>query len=382
MTSRLLTPGPTPVPEEAALAMAAPLIHHRTAEFKAILRETRARLAGAFRTAGEVAVVTSSGSGGMEAAVTSLCPPGARILVASSGRFGDRWAAIGKAFGLAVVHETCPAGGSFDAARFASLLSSAGPFHAAFVTGSESSTGARNDLKAFGAAARAAGVLLVADVITALGAIPVEMDAWGIDAAIGASQKAFGVPPGLAFVALGERALQRLEQGGLPRFYLDLARELARQRSGETAFTPAIPQVSATLAVLRRLEGEAFEIHLRETAQRARSVRAAAGALGLKLVAIDAPADSLTALWLPEGVDGAALVRGIETRTGLRLAGGQGDLKGKIVRMAHLGFVSTADTIAGVAALESALRAAGATVRPGAAVAAAMAVFEDKAATR
>jgi aspartate aminotransferase-like enzyme len=375
-----MTPGPTPVPEEAAAAMAAPLIHHRTAEFKALLRDTRARLAAAFRTKGEVAILTSSGSGGMEAAVLNTCAPGARVLVASAGRFGDRWAAIGKAYGLDVVHETCEPGGSFASGRFAELLRTRGPFQTAFVTGSESSTGAASDLKALGAATREAGVLLVADVITALAAMPVEMDAWGIDVAVAASQKAFGVPPGLAFVAAGPRGLEQIGAGGLPRFYFDLGRELSRQKDGETAFTPAIPQVAATCAVLKRLEGPALDAQIAATARRARAVRAAAKELRLPLLARDLAADSLSALVLPAGVDGAALVKGIDARTGLRLAGGQGDLKGKIVRIAHLGFVLEADTVAALAALEGALRgssAAGGRIEPGRAVGAALAVFEE-----
>jgi aspartate aminotransferase-like enzyme len=380
MSSRLLTPGPTPVPDEAAEAMAAPLIHHRTAEFKALLKDTRVRLAKAFRTDGEVAILTSSGSGGMEAAVVGLCAPGQPVLVASTGRFGDRWAQIAAAYGLTVVHETCPVGESFAVDRFERLLKEKGPFQTAFVTVSESSTGARTDVEAIAAITRRTPTLLVADAITALGAIPVEVERWGIDAAVGASQKAFGVPPGLAFVAVAGRALERLKGPGLPRFYFNLSKEIARQKDGETAFTPAIPQVAATCAVLRKLDGPAFDAQLAATAERARAVRAAAAAMDLATVTRQLASDALTALWLPNGIDGSALVKDIETRTGLRFAGGQGDLKGRIVRIAHLGFVTQADTIAAIGALEGALRRCGAAIPDGRGVAAALAVFEGRGA--
>lgn len=379
MTSRLLTPGPTPVPEEAAAAMAAPLIHHRTAGFKAMLRETRTRLAAVFRTSGEVAVLTASGTGGMEAAVTSLCRPGGRVLVASCGKFGDRWAEIARAYGLDCVHERCEPGESFAITRFRELLAARGPFDTVFVTGSETSTAVRCDLQSMGEAARETGALVVADTITALAAMPFEMDSWGIDAAVGGSQKAFGVPPGLAFVALGERALARLAEAGLPRFYFDLSKEISKQKNGETAFTPAVPQVAAMLAVLKRLDGDGLAEHIAATARRARAVRAAALAMDLRLLAKDMPSDSVTAIVVPQGIDGASLVRDIESRTGLRLAGGQAELKGKIVRVGHLGFVTEPDTLAAIGALEGALRRAGARIEPGRGVAAALAVFEESA---
>ena len=352
---RLLTPGPTPLLPEAALAMAGPHPHHRTEEFRTVVRRLRSRLQTVFQTRAEVLLLTSSGTGAMEAAVGSLTRPNDTLLVVDSGKFGRRWLEIARALGRRPVPIAVTARHAVTADQIRAALAAEPGAVALCLAACESSTGVRVDLPAIAAAARAAAgdrLLLLVDAITELGAGPVHTDAWDLDVVIGGAQKAFMVPPGLAFLALSERATARLEPGGA--FYFDLARELAAQREGATAWTPAIALIAALDVAVGRLLEAGMETIWQACERRARMTRAAVGAMGLEVWPLD-PAVSLTAVRAPAGLDSGRIVAEVERAWGVRLAGGQGDLKGRIVRIAHLGWIDEIETLGALGALGLAL---------------------------
>lgn len=365
MTVRLMTPGPTAVLDEARDAMAAPIMHHRTEEFRAIVRECREGLKAYFRTRDDVVILTSSGTGGMEAALVNLLSPGDPILVGSTGKFGDRWAAIGKAYGLDVQSIRSEIGESLDPERVASALA-ASPPRALFVTASETSVGVKNDLRAIVEVTRRVSpeTLVVADAITALGAFEFETGSWGLDAVVGSSQKALSLPPGLAFVCLSSRAREAARVARLPRFYFDLPRELEKQAGGDIGFTPAISLVVGLRAALRWFLGRSLERVWADAARRSAAVRAGLGAMGIGLVPRSHVSESVTAAWVPEGLDGVKLLEDLESSAGFKIAGGQGDLKGRIFRIAHFGPVTDADTLDCLTGIEDLLRRSGRSVAP------------------
>jgi aspartate aminotransferase-like enzyme len=372
VNARLMTPGPVALLDEARQAMAAPIIHHRTEEFRALVRECREGLREFFRTGDDVAILTGSGTGGMEAAVVNLLSPGDRVLVGTCGKFGDRWAEIASAYGIEAEVVRTATGDGLDADEIARRLAALRPA-AFFLTASETSVGVKNDLEMLAAAARRASpdTLIVVDAITALGAFRFETRAWGIDAAVCASQKALSLPPGLAFVSMSPRAREAAAKAKLPRFYFDILHEIDKQSSGDTAFTPAITLVvglAAALAVFRR---KTMETVWRETARRAEGTRAAFAALGLDLVPKRAYSESVTAAWSPAGTDGARLVRDLAVVHGIKIAGGQGDLAGRILRVAHFGPLTDEDTLDCVSGIEDLLLRAGRSIDRGAARAAA-----------
>ena len=374
---RLLTPGPTPVLPEAALALAGPHPHHRTEEFRGVVRRLRERLREVFQTRGEILLLTSSGTGAMEAALGSLTRPGDTLLVVDSGKFGRRWLEIGAALGRRCVPIAVPPRRALAPEGLAAALAGEPGAVALCLAACESSTGVRVDLEALARTARAAAgnrLLLLVDAITELGAGPVRTDAWDLDVVIGGSQKAFMVPPGLAFLSLSERAVARLAPGG--GFYFDLTRELAAQREGSTAWTPAIALFAALDVAVGRLLETGMEAIWHATDRRARMTRAAAGAMGLEVWPLD-PAVSLTALSAPAGIDSGRIVAEVERSWGVRLAGGQGDLKGRIVRVAHLGWIDEVETLGALGALGLALGRLGHRADTAAGLAAALAVMAE-----
>jgi aspartate aminotransferase-like enzyme len=369
---RLFTPGPTPLHPAVQEALARPIVHHRTDEFRAVFKECRDGLKRFLHTSGDVLVLAASGTGGMEAALTNVLSPGDAMLALVAGNFGERWAAIGRAYGMDVRRLEAPWGEAVPPERVADALDRDPSVRAVFVQLSESSTGAAHDVEALARLTRGRDTLLVVDAISGAGAIRLETEAWGVDVVVVGSQKALALPPGLAFVALSARTWDRVESARAPRFYFDLRRERGAQVAGESAFTPAISNVIALRAALDFVDElggvDALVGNARVLAE---ATRAAAGALRLPLVAPRDHGDALTALYAPEGLDSGAIVKALKSGFGSTVAGGQGALKGKILRIAHLGYYDATDILGLLATLEIVLSRLGHRFDLGAGLAAA-----------
>jgi aspartate aminotransferase-like enzyme len=357
--TRLFTPGPTPLLPAAQNAIAAADMHHRTAEFREIFSRTLADLKTFIGTKNDVLILASSGSGAMEAAMSNLTSPGEKVVVLSAGKFGERWRDLAKAFNCQVELISAPYGETFDLREVKSKLDGASVL---YMQATETSTGARHDVKAIAALLKGADTLLVVDGITGLGTTHFEVDNWGIDILIGGSQKAVMIPPGLAYLSVSERAWQKMETAKQPRYYFDLRKERKSQTKGESAFTPAVALVcglAAALDFIRRggngnlADGRDALIHNAETS--AAMVRAGVKALGLELFAPTCPAAAVTAVLAPKGVDSSAIVKEFRERFAMVVANGQGEMKGKLFRIAHLGYYDYLDAIGAVGALEHVL---------------------------
>lgn len=375
--SHLLAPGPTPVPPEVLAAMARPVIHHRTPQFAAVLAEVQEGLRELFGTRQDVLVLAASGTGAMEGAVTNLCSPGDEVVVVDGGKFGERWTKICRTYGV-VVHEVKVDWGRAVAPQMvASALEAYPKTRAVYMQASETSTCVLHPVAKIAELTRARETLLVVDGITAVGVLPLPMDALGIDVLVTGSQKALMLPPGLAFAALSPRAWAAVERATLPRFYFDFARERKGVGEKSTAWTPAISLLYGLQVALGMMRAEGWEaVHARHD-RLARATRAGVQALGLGLLAPDAPSPAATAVHLPGGVDGSALFRYLRDTMRVTFAGGQDRLKGKIVRIAHLGWVDALDVVVALAALELALARFGVPVELGRGVGAAEAVLAE-----
>ena len=371
----LLTAGPTPVPDEVLNALARPVLYHRAPAFTECFREVQEGLRWIFQTQQPVLTLAGSGTAGMEAAVTNFLSPGDRVLVVRGGKFGERWAEIAQAYGVAVQALDVEWGRAVEPAAVAAALDGDPVLRAVYVTASETSTGVRHPVEAIaGLCAARPVVLCVVDAITALGVFDLPMDKLGLDVVVAGSQKALMLPPGLAFVAASEKASRAHESAKLPRYYLDLGREKKSQVQGETAFTPGVSLIVALRESLRMLRADGLAETFARHARLARATRAGGEALGLHLYA-DRPTDAVTAFRVPEGLDGSAIVRHMRLRYGVTIAGGQGRLKGKILRIAHLGWFGPFDIVAAFAALEMTLADLGHPVQAGAGVGAVEAVL-------
>lgn len=361
---RLLAPGPTPVPPEVLLAMAQPALHHRTPEFEALFAQARRDLQWLFQTRREVLILAASGTGAMEGAVVNACSPGDRVLVIQGGKFGERWAEICQAYGLSVIPVEVPYGKAVDPQAVAAALRGEPSIAAVFVTHSETSTGVLHDLGAIAAIVRQTPALLVADAITSLGVVNLPTDAWGVDVVVAGSQKAMMLPPGLAFACLSDRAWAAAERARLPRYYFNFLVERKIQAKHQTAWTPAISLIAGLKAALDLLQAEGLSAIFARHERLARATRAAVTALGLDLFA-ERPSPAVTAVKVPEGVDGGAIVRVLRDKHGISIAGGQGSMQGKIFRIATLGYADAYDVLTGIAALEFTLAELGYPVRLG-----------------
>ncbi len=365
--TRLFTPGPTPLLPAAQFAMAAADIHHRTPEFRALFKRVLEQLKVFVGTQNDVVVLSSSGTGAMEAAVSNLTSPGDRVLVLSAGKFGERWVSLAKAFGCHVDVVTKPYGDTFTAEDIKSELRP--ETRAVFVQANETSTGTRHDIQAIGQLLKDehSEALLVVDGITGLGTTHLDMDAWGVDVLIGGSQKAVMIPPGLSYLAVSERAWNRMESTQNPRYYFDLRKERKNARNGESAYTPAVALIAALGASLDWIAAQAAtpekpEGDLAEGRRKlvdnaeliAAMTRAAVLRMGLTLFSQAAGA-AATAVNAPEGVDSGVICKALKSRFGAIITNGQGEMQGKIFRIAHLGFFDYMDTIALIAALEQVL---------------------------
>jgi aspartate aminotransferase-like enzyme len=381
---RLFTPGPTALHPAVQEAVARPIVHHRTDEFREVFRQCGLDLKKFLKTGDEVLILACSGTGAMEAALVNTLSPGDRMLALVAGAFGERWADIGRAHGMAVQTLTARWGEAVAPERVAEALDRDPKLKAVFVQHSESSTGARHDIEGLARITRESpGTLLVVDAISGAGAMALETAAWGVDVVVTGSQKALALPPGLAFVTLNARAWERAEAAKAPRFYFDLRRERKAQGGGESAFTPAISLVVAlrsALAFVEELGG--VDALVNNAGTLAAMTRAAAAALGLPLVAPKDHGDALTALYPPEGIDSAAIVKGLKAEFQSTVAGGQGALKGKILRVAHLGYYDATDALGLLATLEVVLQRLGHRFPPGSGAAAAEAAYLARAGGR
>jgi aspartate aminotransferase-like enzyme len=362
--TRLFTPGPTPLLPAAQFAMAAADIHHRTPEFRALYQRVLAQLKEFVGTRHDVIVLSSSGTGAMEASVSNLTSPGDRVLVLSAGKFGERWSALAKAFGCEVDLVSVPYGQTFslDAIRSALKLET----RAVFVQANETSTGTRHDIDAIARLLKdqKSEALLVVDGITGLGTTHFAMDDSGIDVLIGGSQKAVMIPPGLSYLALSDRAWERMESTYNPRYYFDLRKERKNAKLGESAYTPAVALIAALGAALDWIAAQAATADIPKGSVAegrkklvdnaeliAAMTRDAVEALGFKLFSA-APGAAATAVLAPEGVDSGVVVKELKSRFAAIITNGQGEMKGQIFRIAHLGFFDYLDTIALIGALE------------------------------
>src|SRR5215471_9801780 len=363
--NRLFTPGPTPLLPAAQTAMAAFTAHHRTADFRALFQRVLADMKEFIGTKNDVLVLASSGTGVMEASVSNLTSPGDKVLVLTAGKFGERWTGLAKAFGCNVDVLSRPYGETFSLDEIRARVTP--DVRAVYLQATESSTGARHDVQAIAKIVRAQGddTLLVVDAITGLGTTHLDVDGWGIDVIIGASQKALMIPPGLAYVALSDRAWRRTESAKSPRYYFDLRKERKAAAKGESAFTPATSLIAALGAALDyvRKTGNgdlvAGRRALVESAELcAEMTRAAAQALDLKLFSPTCPAAALTAISSPAGLDSGAIVKEFRESFSAVVANGQGEMKGKLFRIAHIGYYDYIDTIGVIGALEHVLASA------------------------
>jgi aspartate aminotransferase-like enzyme len=377
MKEYLLTAGPTPVPERVLLAMARPVLYHRAPAFTECLKETQEGLRWLLQTKQLPLLLAGSGTVGMDAAVSNFLRTGDKAVVIRGGKFGERWGKICQAFGIECVFIDVEWGKGVDPKAVAEAIDKNPGVRAVYATASETSTATRHDVEAIAKVVKGKDdVILCVDAITAVGVYDVPVDKWGLDVVVVGSQKALMLPPGLAVVAVSEKAWKANERANLPRFYNDLLREKKSQEKGETAFTPAVSLVVGLHEALQMLKEETLEGVFNRHDRLAKATRAAAGGLGLELFS-SSPVNSVTGIRVPNGVDGSAVVKNMRIKYGITIAGGQDHLKGKIVRIAHIGYFSEFDIITAISGLEMTLSDLGYSIRPGAGVAAAQAVFAE-----
>ncbi|PLX41266.1 MAG: aminotransferase [Deltaproteobacteria bacterium] len=376
----LLAPGPTPVPPEALMDMALPIIHHREPEFKPIFEECLEGLKYLFQTERDVVILASSGTGAMEAAVTSFLRTGDKAIFVNGGKFGERWGKILKAYGCVPIEVKVEWGKAVDPAVIEKLLDEDPEIRAVYFQASETSTAVKHPAKEIAAiTAKRPGVICVADAITATGVFDLPMDAWGLDIVVTGSQKALMLPPGLGFIASSEKADAFLETANIPHYYFDIKLEKKKLADKQTAWTPAVSLIVGLRKVLAMIKEEGLENVHKRTARFAKAAREGAKAIGLELFAPDSPSDALTAVKIPDGIDGLKVKKILRESYAVTVAGGQDEAKGKIVRLAHLGYAGTFDVITGLSALEMALADAGYEFEMGKGVAKAMEILREGA---
>jgi len=377
----LMTAGPTPLPPAVSQVMAEPMVYHRAPGFVEVYARVLSRLKDVFQTRNEVQVFTSSGTGALESAVANLVRPGEPALVASCGKFGERWFELCEAYGAETIHWETEWGRKIDPAALDERLAASEAVELVFTTFSETSTGVVNDIRELTEVAHRHGALIAVDAVSGLGAVPLPQDEWGVDVVVAGSQKALMAPPGLAFASANEAALERAAQNPGRRFYFDWARTVSGQRQDppDSPFTPAVGLVKALDVALGMIEAEGLDQVYERHALLGHATREAAKALELELLggAADENANVATAIVLPEGLDGARVPKPMRDRYGVTIAGGQGKLKGRIARVAHCGYFGAFDIIVTISALEMTLRELGHEAEPGAGVAAAQRVFSD-----
>jgi aspartate aminotransferase-like enzyme len=374
----LMTAGPTPLPPAVSQAMAQPMLYHRAPAFVPVYARALARLKLVFQTSSDVLLFASSGSGAMESAVANLVRPGEPALVASCGKFGERWADLCDAYGAETIHWETEWGLKVDPAELDRRLAANKEVELVFVTASETSTGVVNDIRELTAVAHRHGALIAVDAVSAMGAVPLPQDEWEVDVVVAGSQKALMSPPGLGFASPNEAALERAASVAGRRHYFDWGAAASGQRKDppDSPFTPAVGLVQALDVALGLIEREGLEAVYERHRILGRATREAARALDLDLLGeADENANVVTAIKLPDTIDGAAVPKVMRDRFGVTIAGGQGRLKGRIARIAHCGYFGAFDIVVTIAALEMTLRQLGHEVELGTGVAAAQRVF-------
>ena len=374
---RLMAPGPTPVPEKVLLKMADTLIHHRTPQFQEVLKDVNDKLRKVFCTKNPVLMFASSGTGAMETSVVNLLSKGDKAIVICGGKFGERFSEISKAYGVETVDYDVEWGVSADPAVVAELLAANPEVKAVFSTLCETSTGVVNDIKGIAAVVAKTDAVLVVDAISGLSADEIKPDEWGVDVVIGGSQKGLMLPPGLAFLSVSPKTEKLIETSDLPKYYFSLKAALKSHAKNDTPWTPAVSLIQGLNVVLDMMLAEGLDNVLQRHADLAEATRGAMAALGLELLS-ESPSNAATAVRIPDSVDGLALVKKMRDEQGMTIAGGQADLKGKIFRLAHLGYMDKYDTITAIAAVETVLRQLGYKADFGKGVAKAAEMLLDK----
>jgi aspartate aminotransferase-like enzyme len=348
---RLMSPGPTPVPEKVLLKMADTIIHHRTPQFQAVLKDVNVKLKKVFHTENPVLIFASSGSGAMESSVVNLLSKGDKTLVIKGGKFGERFAEICEAYGVEAIGYDVTWGQSADPAAVEKILKENPDIKAVYGTLCETSTGVANDIEALAKVVAATDAVFVVDAVSGLSADPIKPDEWGVDVVVSGSQKGLMLPPGLGFLSISPKAQKLIESSDLPKYYFSLKAALKAHGKDDTPWTPAVSLIMGLDAVLDMLLEEGLDNVLSRHARLAHATREAAKAMGLELFS-ERPSNAVTAVKVPESVDGAALVKKMRDEQGVTIAGGQSQLKGKIFRIAHLGYMDEYDTIGALAGVE------------------------------
>jgi aspartate aminotransferase-like enzyme len=371
MKKYLFTPGPAPVPPEVLLAMSGPIIHHRTPEFSAVLDQARERMRPLFGTKSEVILLSSTGTGAMEAAVINLLQPGEHAIFVNGGKFGERWGKLLATFGM-IGHEVpVEWGRAAHPEQIEEAFKAYPESRALLVQASETSTCAVHPIAPLGEVAQRHDAMLIVDGITSVGVFEQKMDEWGVDAFVTGSQKALMLPPGLGMVALSKRALEVAKTNKTPRFYFDLLKELKAQRDEHTtAWTAAVSLIFGLHKSLEVIHEEGLPNVYARHALMAEATRDASAALGLKLLSPDNPAPGVTGILIPEGLDGGKLVKYMRDDLGVSIQGGQDQMKGRLARIGHMGHLSPFDMLIAVGAFEMGLKQIGAKINLGAGVAA------------
>lgn len=366
----LLAPGPTPVPPEVLLSMAMPIIHHRSPDFLPVLDSAKKGLQWLFQTKNDVLILASTGTGGMVGAVNNFFNPGEKALVINGGKFGERWTKICQAYGLKVEEIVVEWGYSIKPDMVEAALKKDPEIKAVFVQATETSTGVYHDIEGLGKVIKNyPDTLFVVDAISALVAQDIRTDEWNIDIMVGGSQKGLMLPPGLAFVSVSEKAWKKHETSKMPRFYFNFKKERENLAKNQTNFTSAVTLIIGLNEAMKILQKEGLENVFKRHARLANATREAVKTLGLGIYSKESPSNSVTAIEMPDGIDGQLVYKTLREKYGITGAGGQDRAKGKIFRLAHLGYADTFDIITGIAALEMVLKQLGHPVKLGTGVA-------------
>lgn len=355
----LLTPGPTPLPNEVCQAQARPIIHHRTPQFQAILKSVTDGLKYIFQTTGDVLTLTSSGTGAMEAAVVNLLSAGDTVITVHAGKFGERWTEIAAGYGIKTEVINVEWGKAVNPKEIENKLKANPKIKAVFTTLCETSTGVTQDIEAIGKIVKNYDAVLVVDAISGLGAIDIKTDAWSVDVCVSGSQKGLMLPPGLSFISLSKKAWDKVKESKCPKYYFNLTTAKKAIEKTDTPFTPAITLVIALDEALKIMRQDGLENIFNRHKKMAHATRLAMKALGLELFAPTAASDVVTAVKVPQGIDGEKLVKTMRDTYGVTIAGGQAELKGQVFRIAHMGYIEEFDIIVGIACLEKVLKQMG-----------------------
>jgi len=364
----LLTPGPTPVPPKALLAMASPVIHHRSLEFSQILAEVKEGLKYLFQTRNDVLIFAATGTGAMEGAVANTLSPGDKALVVRGGKFGERWAEICKAYGIETINLDIEWGRCIRPEQILEYLRKYNGIKAVFIQAHETSTGVKFPVKEIGELIKDKDAILVVDAISALGAMELLVDQWNLDVVVAGSQKALMLPPGLSFVSISERGWKWVERSRLPKYYFDFKKEAEALKRDQGAYTSAVSLIMGLLENLRYIKEQGLDNIIEHHRRLSQATKSAIKAMGLNLFTKESPSEALTAVEAPAGINGQDIVRLLREEHGIMIAGGQGRLKGKIFRISHMGYIDKNEIIAVISALEAVLNKFGYPVKKGAGV--------------